>query len=178
MKPSPPAPLRGTPFFSETQIARLQHEVSGWIGTPFVPGCGGNAAKGVRADCTWVAAPLQRLGAIGAVDWPKRYVVHGGGPAMLDLLTGILARVPGLNRVWQRECSDCTPVEVIAGDVILSSTGTRMHHLSLCLGGNLVAHSWSGKIRLASLDHRRLWHSLYRPFTSSPGGASVPASHA
>lgn len=164
MKPSPPAPLRETPFFSETQIARLQHEVSGWIGTPFVPGCGGSAAKGVRADCTWVAAPLQRLGAIGPVDWPQRYVVHGGGPAMLAVLLDVLDRIPGLLRIWLKGFSAVTALNLLPGDVIVASTGTRLHHLSLCLGENVLAHCWQGKVRLASsADHRNLWHAVYRP---------------
>lgn len=166
------------PFFdSETQIARLQYEVAGWLGTPFVENCGGKAAKGVRADCTWVAAPLQRLGAIGKVEWPKRYVVRGGGPEVLTMLCGVMDRAERAARIWRRpdvpageefnarKFAQPALPEPMAGDVVVMSTGIALHHLVLCLGGGVVAHSWSGKIQLASAaDHReRLWYALYRP---------------
>lgn len=160
-------------FTSVTQCDRLRLEVAGWIGTPFFESCGGTAAKGVRADCTWVAAPLQRLGAIGAVPWPKRYVSRGGGVAMLELLCDVLDRVERLKRIWDRRSPFDIP-EAIAGDVVVMSSGKALHHLLLVIGQNQVAHSWQGEIKLGSVaDHQaRLWYALYRPMCS---GTARPA---
>ncbi len=70
--------------------------------------------------------------------------------------------------MWCR--TDATPApDPLPGDIIVMSTGTRLHHLVLCLGGNQVVHSWSGKIQLGSeADQRpRLWYALYRPVVNT-----------
>ena len=92
----------------------------------------------------------------------------GGGPEMLTRLLAVLDQVPRLAGVWRRGQPDAE-LTTLPGDIIVMSTGTRLHHLVLCVGGNQIVHSWSGKIQLGSeADQRpRLWYALYRPMVNS-----------
>jgi hypothetical protein len=163
--------VAGQAFFdSEERIRTLREAVLPWLGTPFLERCGRNARAGVCADCTWVAAPLQRLGAIGAVPWPARYASRGGGEKMLGVLLGVLEQTERLARIWSRDeglAERDVHLLLRAGDVLVLSTGSRLHHLALALDAGTVAHSWSGLIQLSSsMDHRALWYAIYRPIVT------------
>jgi len=151
------------PFFLNIEhVGRLRSEALSWVGTPYLEACGARARPGICADCTWIAQPLQRVGAIGAVDWPERYVSHGGGPRMLELLQEVLARVPRLERIWRRPLEPLPPL--LPGDVLLYSTGIRLHHLGLFVGDNTLLHSWYGRVDIANVEDQRekLLRSIYR----------------
>jgi len=115
--------------------------------------------------------PLQQCGAIGAVPWPSRYVSRGGGPAMLEKLLEILDGTERLMCIWSRPThgpltSDLRPLAFLPGDVLLYTTGTRLHHLGLLINATQFVHSWSGKIQLASVaDQReRFLFAVYRAY--------------
>jgi len=155
-----------TPFFNRPdRVADLREVALTWLGTPFVESSGAKARPGVCADCCWVAMPLQRLGAIGEVPWPRRYVSRGGGPQMLEILLGVLDGTERLFQIWKRSAGESEVVpRTLAGDVLVFSTGTRLHHLGLVLDHGTLAHSWNGQIQLASsLDHMDLIYAIYRP---------------
>jgi len=154
------------PFFSTVERqAELRSAVQPWLGTPYLDACGSRAKPGVCADCTWIAAPLQSLGAVGAVPWPKRYVARGGGAKTLDTLLHVLDGTERLNCIWSRFSGKKTP-EVLPGDVLVYSAGSRLHHLCLFLGDNTTVHSWFGLIQLGNAkDQRdRLLHAIYRAY--------------
>ena len=167
------------PFFNSPENrARLAVEIPKWLGTPFLESCGGRARAGVAADCCWVAVPMQQIGAVGAVPWPARYVSRGGGPAMLDILLDILDGTERLMCIWSKVLSSCpaAAVPLIPGDVLLYSTGFRLHHLGLLINETQLVHCWAGKIQLASVaDQReRFLYAIYRAFILN----TEPAPHA
>lgn len=154
------------PFFhSPERQAALRAAVQPWLGTPYLDACGAKARPGAAADCTWIAAPLQQTGAIGAVPWPERYVARGGGAKMLDTLLHVLDGVERLNCVWSR-WSGKPPPQFTPGDVLVYSAGSRLHHLCLYLGDNSTAHSWFGMIQLGNAQdqRRRLLRAIYRAY--------------
>jgi hypothetical protein len=156
-----------TPYFSTPERqAALRDEVEPWLGTPYLDSCGAKAKPGVCADCTWIAAPLQRLGAIGAVPWPKRYVARGGGAKMLDILLRVLDGTEHLQCVWSR-FSGKKPPALLPGDVLVYSAGSRLHHLCLFIGQNTTVHSWFGLIQLgnAADQRERLLRAVYRAYS-------------
>ena len=156
----------GPRFWSTpARAAALRNAITPWLGTPFMESCGAKARPGVQADCCWVAKPLQQLGAVGAVPWPARYVSRGGGLAMLDILIGVLDGVERLLCLWTRGACSPAPADLLPGDVLVFSAGTRLHHLALYLGDNTIVHSWNGLIGLGNAHDQReklLW-ALYRP---------------
>ena len=154
------------PFFkSSARQAALRAAVQPWLGTPYFDACGARAKAGVAADCTWIAAPLQRLGAVGAVPWPKRYVARGGGASMLDLLLHVLDGTERLHCVWSRWSAKATPA-FLPGDVLVYSAGSRLHHLCLYVGENATVHSWFGLIQLGNAQdqRQRLLRAIYRAY--------------
>ncbi|HMP83060.1 MAG TPA: hypothetical protein PKA41_10205 [Verrucomicrobiota bacterium] len=152
-------------FTTQDRIERLQSEVQRWIGTPFFESCGRRAKPGVAADCvSWIAAVLQRIGAIGHVPWPRSYVSRGGGAHMLLVMVSVLDNIERLGLVWTRDTGHQLP-PLIPGDLLVYSTGTRLHHLAILVDAKVTAHSWAGEVRLASLDDHleKLLIRLYRP---------------
>jgi hypothetical protein len=126
-----------TPFFEplEKQHALLD-ELESWRGTPFNRSGSAGAQKGYRSNCvTFVEAVLSKLGAIKPIEWPK-YVVSGGGAPMLAVMIRSLHDV-GLLQV----SSGNLIAPVLCGDVILVSTGTKLHHLAIYGQDSTVWHS-------------------------------------
>ncbi len=155
-----------TPFFCDMErVTTLRTAAARWIGTPFLESCGSQARPGVCADCCWVVMPLQHMGAIGAVPWPKRYVSRGGGSRMLEILIDTLDHTERLSRVWLRSQGSVVSVDQIrAGDLLVFSTGTRLHHMAIVMGDGTMVHSWEGEIQQASaFDHLDLVYAVYRP---------------
>lgn len=151
-----------TYFDSPERRRDLRDEAARWLGTPFMAGCGQRARAGVCADCLFVAPVLQRCRAIGAVDWPRRYVSRLGGSAMLDLLLGIMDRIDGLVLVW--DLGMAGKPQLLPGDLVVISKGTRLHHLVLVLPENRAIHSWDGRIQYTSTgSHREHIWRVYRP---------------
>jgi|SRR5919108_3917327 cell wall-associated NlpC family hydrolase len=168
-----------TPFFSTAQRqADLVAAIKPWLGTPYLDGCGPKAKPGACADCTWVAGPLQQLGAVGAVPWPQRYVARGGGAKMLEVLLHVLDGVERLNCIWSRVSGKKAPV-FIPGDVLVYSAGSRMHHLCLYLGANRTVHSWFGKVQIGNAkDQRdRLLRAVYRAYSYSAEDPALRTPH-
>jgi hypothetical protein len=131
-----------TPFFStiEKQHALLD-ELESWRGTPFNRSGSVGAQKGYRSNCvTFVEAVLWKLGAILKITWPP-YIVSGGGAPMLDLLLAQMVSAQ-LICVWSRDRQVMFQSDkILIGDVILVSTGTKLHHLAIYAGDNTVWHS-------------------------------------
>lgn len=124
-------------FFARPENqAALTKELGTWAGTRFAPGIGGNAQKGVGADCvSFVERVLVNVGAIKAVEWPA-YVTKGGGESMLALLLQRVGAVPELVKI-----DDWLSRGLMPGDVLLGSTGRAMHHVSIFAGSNVVWHA-------------------------------------
>jgi cell wall-associated NlpC family hydrolase len=158
-----------SPFFrTPERIAALIQEAAEWEGTPFFDGIGRRAKKGTAADCvSWIAAALQRVGAIGAVPWPDRYVSCTGGPQMLMQLIDTLNHTERLRCVWVGDALDPKSfTDFMPGDVLAGTRGRSGHHLALYLGDNRIAHSWNGAICEGNVRDTALMkhlHSVWRP---------------
>lgn len=101
--------------FSDAElVSQLDAELARWAGMPFFPRM---AEVGVGVDCIRFAfAPLQAIGLVGPIDWP-RYSIKGGGPELAAMIEQRIGAETCLRCVWRRGDSH-TPAMV--GDVWLA----------------------------------------------------------
>lgn len=156
-----------TPFFrTPERIAALQAEAAEWRNTPFLDGVGHRAKKGTACDCvSWIAAALQRVGAIGAVPWPRRYVSMHGGPEMLEILLSVLTHTERLQSIWSTSSSPSMRPFLLPGDLLCGTTGRARHHLALYIGDNRIVHCWGGGVTEGNVHDTMLathLHSIWR----------------
>jgi hypothetical protein len=120
----------------DERFEKLLAALQSWRGTRFIPCV---AVKGAGVDCVRFAERvLVECDAIDPIRWPA-YVTSGGGPAMLIVLLDHLSRISRLLQIWQRG-SDAPRPEFMRGDLLLISTGVKLHHLSIFTANPTLWH--------------------------------------
>lgn len=164
-------------------IEALTIELESWRGTPFTEMPIHRAQKGLRVNCvTFVEAVFVNLGWMRPIRWP-RYVVSGGGEAMLKVLIDTLDGIPELELAWERsgdpldlrlyECiapriSPASATCFLPGDILLISSGRALHHLAIFAGDNTLWHATRlqggvGTVSLAEPQVQKHLQRVYRP---------------
>ena len=122
-------------FQVDANFVALEREIDHWKGTKFIANM---AMVGVGADCVrFVEAVLVDCGAIDPITWPP-YVIEGGGAAMLEVLVRHMGSIPKLDNIWNKSHPKRPTLE--RGDVLLVSTGKKLHHLSILTTSPTIWH--------------------------------------
>jgi hypothetical protein len=141
--PEDPVSVAAAPRWYYEPAARaadVVSEMQSWAGTPFWANTRGRPKKGVRSDCVAFAeAVWVKTGACPPIQWPD-YVTHNGGAKMLEVLLSALAVIPRLTRVWQPADCPASEAAVIAGDLLVGSSGRARHHVAMAADNNTVWH--------------------------------------
>lgn len=143
-------------FEDPAMVDALRNQLASWPGTPFFPR---KAEHGVGADCIQFGfAPLQGLGVVGPIAWP-RYSVKGGGPELLELIESRIAAETCLRCVWRR---GAPAIAAMPGDIVLA--GSPLHVAIEGPDGELWQSLYPGGVQhgVMSEDLRARVVSVYR----------------
>lgn len=129
-------------FDTEENVTKLKNELERWRGTRFMYSTGGIAEPGCYADC--LSFPLNVFKNIGLI--PTDYQAPGyesrrSGRHELQKIYDCLQAL-STSTIWEKDDGKLQSDRLIAGDLIVASTGIATHHLMIYIDDDHVWHCW------------------------------------